>query len=147
MQIGGRRRRRGVVQAVTLTYAVVALVPAAIAFFAAYGRYDGAFRDNVVFLFFIGGLLAGAFLGFASLFVLNNLGELVAVVGIALLVPIVLVAGINRRKWQGERHSVFNGGALGLGASVMMALSFLYFHNVTLQRQGCAALALDCSKT
>jgi hypothetical protein len=136
-----------VVQLVTLADAVIAVLPAAVVFFAAFGRYDETFRDNVVFLYFMGGLLVGGFLGFLTLLVDNGLAPLFAVIGVALVVPIGLVAAINRRKWQGERHSVFNGGALGLGAAVMMALSFLYFQSVTYRRQGCLALALDCSTT
>ncbi|HVM44584.1 MAG TPA: hypothetical protein VM582_01515, partial [Candidatus Thermoplasmatota archaeon] len=96
----------------------------------AYGRYDGTFRDNVVFLYFIGGMAMGALLGFLSLLsfvVLQN--QLIAVVLIALLLPIAVTVGINRRKWQGERHAVFNGGAFGLGIAVMMAFTYLYrFH-------------------
>ena len=120
------------VQVVTLADAFFAVLPAAGLFFWAYGRYDGLFRDNVVFLFFIGGLLAGGFLGIFSLFAFVSASGpliLLALVLIALLVPITLVAAINRRKWQGDRHSVFNGGALGLGTAVMMALTSLYYRS------------------
>ena len=110
---------------VSLTMAFVAVIPVAAVFFLAYGRYDGAFRDNVVFLYFMGGLLAGSFLGVMTLFALN-LAPLVALLVLALFYPIVLVASINRRKWQGERHAVFNGGALGLGAALMLSFTLLY---------------------
>lgn len=135
------------VQVVTLANAVVAVVPAAAAFFLAYGRYDGTFRDNVVFLYFIGGLILGGFLGFLSLFALATLAPLLAVLLLALVVPIGMVAGINRRKWQGERHAVFNGGAFGLGVSVMVALSFLYYRASTLSAQAPAALGLVRNET
>lgn len=130
------------VQVVTLTNAVLAVIPAALVFFVAYGRYDGMFRDNVVFLYFIGGLILGGFLGFLALFSLASVNALVAVVLLALLVPIGVVAGINRRKWQGEPHAIFNGGALGLGVSVMLALSFLYYRASVLAAQGESALGL-----
>lgn len=122
---------RGVAQVVSLVNAVVAVVPAAALFFWAYGRYDGTFRDNVVFLYFIGGMVMGGLLGFLSLLafvVLAN--QLIAVVLLALLLPIAITVGINRRKWQGERHAVFNGGAFGLGVAVMMSFTYVYrFYN------------------
>lgn len=110
---------------VSLTMAVVAVLPVAAVFFLAYGRYDGAFRDNVVFLYFMGGLLAGAFLGALTVLVLGVQGIL-PILLLVLFYPIVLVASINRRKWQGERHAVFNGGALGLGAALMLTFTILF---------------------
>lgn len=105
--------------------AFLAVIPVGAVFFLAYGRYDGAFRDNVVFLYFMGGLLMGAFLGIVTLFALN-LGALIIVLILALFYPIALVAGVNRRKWQGERHAVFNGGAFGLGAALMLSFTLLF---------------------
>ena len=115
-------------QLVTLANAILAVLPPAAVFFLAYGRYDGAFRDNVVFIYFIGGLLMGGLLGFISLIALGSgIGALVLVLLLALFYPIAVVAGINRRKWQGERHAVFNGGAFGLGIAVMLGFTFLYW--------------------
>lgn len=111
---------------VPIVSATAAALPAAAIFFVAYGRYDGAFRDNVVFLYFMGGLLMGGFLGLATIFLFGSNAPLLQVVGIALLYPIALVAVANRRKWQGDRHAVFNGGAAGLGAAVMLSFSVLY---------------------
>lgn len=111
---------------VPIVAAAEAAVPAAGIFFAAYGRYDGTFRDNVVFLYFIGGLVLGALLGFLTLLLYGTTATIAQVVGVALLYPIAVVAAINRRKWQGQRHAVFNGGAAGLGASVMLSFSFAY---------------------
>ena len=127
--MAGARRGGRVAQLVSLVNAVLAVLPAGALFFWAYGRYDGTFRDNVVFLYFIGGMAMGALLGFMSLLSFVNLVPLVAVVLLALLFPIAVTVGINRRKWQGERHAVFNGGAFGLGIAVMMSFTFLYrFH-------------------
>lgn len=111
---------------IPIVAATLAAVPAAATFFLAYGRYDGAFQDRVVFLYFIGGMALGALLGFATL-ILATGSAIIATVGLMLLIPISVVATINRRKWQGERHAVFNGGAAGLGASVMVAFSYLYY--------------------
>jgi len=115
---------------IPIAAATLAAIPAAAAFFVAYGRYDGAFRDQTVFLYFIGGMALGAVLGFATL-VLSAPGSsaLLAVIFLPLLIPIAVVATVNRRKWQGERHAVFNGGAAGLGASVMIAFSYLYYRS------------------
>ncbi|GEM_PF-4895968 len=127
---------------VTLADAVLAVIPAAVVFFAAYGRYDGMFRDNVVFLYFIGGLLVGGLLGIVSLFALGIAAPVFTVLIIALFFPITVVLGINRRKWQGERHAVFNGGALGLGAAVMVSLSLLYRLSLNLRAQAVDELHL-----
>ena len=117
----------------SLVTAPLALVPPAAIFFAAYGRYDGAFKDNVVFLFFIGGLVMGGFLGVITLFALAALASpIIAVVLLALFYPIATVAGINRRKWQGERHAIFNGGAFGLGIAVMIGFTIMYRLHTTL---------------
>lgn len=128
---------------VTLAGAVLAVLPAAVTFFLAYGRYDGAFRDNVVFLYFIGGLMMGGLLGLISLLALGSgLGALLVVLLIALFWPIAVVAGINRRKWQGERHAIFNGGAFGLGVSVMLAFTFLYWLHANDQLETLGALGV-----
>lgn len=110
---------------IPLATAVIAIVPVGALFFFAYGRYDGLFRDNVVFLFFMGGLLAGGFLSlfavYMALFVPILLVTLVPV-----LYAIVPASFVNRRKWQGERHSVFNGGAMGLGIATMTSFAFTF---------------------
>lgn len=116
------------VDVVSLVMAFIAIIPVGTIFFLAYGRYDGTFRDNVVFLYFMGGLGVGAVLGVFTLFALN-LGAFLTLLSLALFYPIALVAAINRRKWQGERHAVFNGGALGLGASLMLAFTLLFRYN------------------
>lgn len=112
---------------IPIVAATLAAIPAAAVFFLSYGRYDGAFQDRVVFLYFMGGLILGAFLGFLSLLLLNTVTALIVVIGLSLIFPIAIVAVINRRKWQGERHAVFNGGAAGLGVAIMMGFSHLYF--------------------
>jgi len=108
-----------------LVTALVAILPAGALFFFAYGRYDGLFRDNVVFLFFVGGLLLGAFLSLFAVY-MSVFGLLYFVTLVPLLYAVALVAALNRRKWQGERHSVFNGGALGLGVASMTSFAFVY---------------------
>lgn len=112
---------------VPIVAATVSALPAAGAFFVTYGRYDGAFRDNVVFLYFIGGLVLGGFLGFLTLLLYSTTATLIQLVGVALLYPIAIVALCNRRKWQGDRHAIFNSGAVGLGVAVMLGFSFTFF--------------------
>ncbi|MFA5860534.1 MAG: hypothetical protein WDA16_02450 [Candidatus Thermoplasmatota archaeon] len=111
---------------VPIVAAALAALPAAGIFLVAFGRYEGAFRDNVVFIYFIGGLIVGGFLGFFTLLLYGTNATLIQIIGLALLYPITIVMAVNRRKWQGERHAIFNGGAAGLGASVMMTFSLLY---------------------
>lgn len=110
----------------SLVNALVAMLPAATIFFLAYGRYDGHFRDQTVFLHFIGGLILGGLLGAATLLLYSIDAALLQLLFPALLYPVALVSVVNRRAWQGERHAVFNGGALGLGVAVMMAFSLLF---------------------
>lgn len=101
---------------------LVALAPAAVVLFVAFGRYDGHFRDNVVFLWFIGGLFGGMLLALFSIYVLT-LGLELHALGVSLAAALAMAAALNRRKWVGEAHSVFNGGALGVGLSVMVLLA------------------------
>lgn len=111
---------------VPIVAAILGALPAAGIFFVSFGRYEGAFKDNVVFIYFIGGLVVGGFLGFFTLLLYATNATLIQIIGLALLYPITVVMAVNRRKWQGERHAIFNGGAAGLGASVMMTFSLLY---------------------
>lgn len=110
----------------SVIYSILAVLAPAAVFFIAYGRYDGAFRDNVVFLYFMGGVLMGFLLGFLTILALGGIAPLLAILLLALLYPISLIVGINRRKWQGERHAVFNGGAFGIGVALMLGFTFLY---------------------
>lgn len=110
----------------SIVNALVAVLPAGVIFFVAYGRYDGAFRDQTVFLHFIGGMLLGAFLGFLTLLLYSIDAPLLQVLFPALLYPLAIVSVVNRKAWQGERHAIFNGGAVGLGVSVMMGFSLIF---------------------
>ena len=82
----------------TLVDALIAVVPPGALFFVAYGRYDGMFRDNVVFLYFIGGLIVGGLLGFISILALGLNAPLITVLLIALFWPVSITLGLNRRK-------------------------------------------------
>lgn len=110
----------------SVVYSIIAVLPPAGVFFAAYGRYDGGFRDNIVFLYFMGGLLMGFLLGFLTVLALGTALGIVGTILLALIFPIALTMGINRRKWQGDRHAVFNGGAFGIGVALMLGFTFLY---------------------
>lgn len=97
-----------------------AILPAIAVLFLSYGRYDGMFRDNVVFLHLIGGLALGLLAGIFLLF--SGASPIAFVAAGTLLVPVLATAIVNRRKWQGERHAVFNAGAVGAGASATITL-------------------------
>lgn len=99
---------------------LLVLAPAGLVLVASYGRFDGLFRDNVVFLNLMGGMALGAVAGAFLLFLAGS--ELGFLFGFALLPPLSVLAVANRRKWQGVPHAVFNAGALGTGAGVMTAL-------------------------
>ncbi len=119
------------VEPVRLVTGILAIVPAGALFFVAYGRYDGLFHDRIVFLHFIGGLLLGAFLAvfalIAGVAVPRGLQRTALFVLLTpLLYAIAPAAILNRRKWQGDAHSVFNGGALGLGVATMTTFAFAF---------------------
>ncbi|HVL48605.1 MAG TPA: hypothetical protein VM889_08625 [Candidatus Thermoplasmatota archaeon] len=116
-----------------------ALAPAAVVLFAAYGRYDGHFKDTLVFLWFVGGLFLGMGLAVLALLILTA-GLEVYSIGLALVAALAFTAILNRRKFRGERHSVFNGGAFASGASVMVTLAFAQAYMIP--RAGADALSL-----
>lgn len=96
-----------------------AILPAIAVLFLSYGRYDGMFRDNIVFLNLIGGMALGFLTG---VFLLYSGSPLLFVIGAAVLVPLFATVVVNRRKWQGQRHAIFNAGALGAGAAATVTL-------------------------
>ena len=99
---------------------VLAVAPAAVALLWGYSRYDGFFKDNVIFLYFMGGLIAG--MGVAIFHAVLQGNTLAFVLGIPLLEQFAKTIIVNRRKWQGQPHAVFNGGAYGAGLGVMVSL-------------------------
>src|ERR1051326_8520479 len=104
---------------------VVTLVPAALALYYAYNRYDGKFRDNVIFLFFIGGLLVGMAVALFGLYLLGA-APILYVIGMPFVDALAMAALLNRRKWQGQLHAIFNAGTLALGVAVTVAFGFAY---------------------
>lgn len=103
----------------------LSILPAAAIFFFAFNRYEGHFKDQTVFLFFMGGLGLGALLSLFAVF-FGETGGLLFVLVVPLLYAIAPTAVLNRRKWQGNPHAVFNGGALGLGIATMTTFAFSY---------------------
>lgn len=105
---------------------LAAIIPALLILLASYAPYDGHFRDNVLFLFFMGGLFAGmATALFETLLLLPRESLYVAAMvlfGFPLLEQLLKLLVLNRRKYQGERASIFYGGSFGLGFGVMAVL-------------------------
>lgn len=112
--------------------ATLAILPMGLVLLVSYGRYDGHFRDNVVFLNLVAGMAVGILV---AVFLLFSGTAVLFVAVFALVLPLVVTAIANRRKWQGERHAVWNAGALAAGASSMIAL--------TLWRDRMPAVGLD----
>lgn len=109
-------------QLAPLAAGLAAFLPGLLAIFVLYGPYDGYFRDNIVFLWFVGGLLAGTFAALLNAWVLALAAPLVYVVGAPLVEQGAKLVFLNRRKWHGERQVVWNGGAMGAGVGTMVAL-------------------------
>ncbi len=108
-----------------LLVGVIGFLPALLVILATYSKYDGGFRDETVFLFYMGGLLAGVPLGLFHGWMIPPRGNpFVFVIGIALLEQAVKTAVLNWRKWQGKSHAVFNGGAFGSGVASLLALAY-----------------------
>jgi len=103
-----------------IAQSILAVLPAAAALLISYGRYDGFFKDNIIFLYFVGGLIAG--MGVAIFHAFLGPYFLLFLLGVPLVEQFAKTVVINRRKWQGERHAVFNGGAYGAGMGVILSL-------------------------
>lgn len=104
----------------------VAIVPALLILLASYAPYEGHFRDNILFLFFMGGIFGGMVLALFE--VLLSLPQSVPyrigmiVLGFPLLEQGLKLVVLNRRKTQGDRAITFYGGAFGLGFATMAVL-------------------------
>lgn len=107
---------------VSIVTSILAVLPAAAALLWGYSRYDGFFKDNVIFLYFVGGLVAGMGVAFFHAALVPY--GLVFMVGIPFLEQLAKTIVLNRRKWQGEPHAVFNGGAYGAGMGIILSLFY-----------------------
>lgn len=105
---------------------VVPIVGALGVMFLSYGPYDGHFKDNVLFLFFVGGVFAGMAVAVFELLLLFPADALyvaaMVLVGFPLLEQLLKMLVLNRRRYQGERTTIFYGGSFGLGFASMVAL-------------------------
>lgn len=105
---------------------VVPIVGALGILFVSYGPYDGHFKDNVLFLFFMGGLFGGMALAVFELLLLLPADSLyiaaMVLLGFPVLEQLLKLLVLNRRKYQEERTTIFYGGSLGLGLATMLAL-------------------------
>jgi hypothetical protein len=117
-----------VVDAPLLLGGIVAIVPAFAVLFLAYHGYEGAFKDNVLFLFFMAGLFSGVVLLLLEAFLLlpgvRSIAFALAMgaLGVPALEQMLKAAALNRRKYQGDRAAVYYGGAFGVGFATMAAL-------------------------
>lgn len=104
-----------------LVAGIAAFVPGLAAILVLYSPFDGYFKDNVVFLWFVGGLVVGTPAALLDAYVLAFL-PLAYVLGAPLVEQGAKLVFLNRRKWQGDRQAVWNGGAMGAGLGTMVAL-------------------------
>ncbi len=106
-----------------LLVGMIGFLPALVVILILYGRFDGGFKDQTVFLFYMGGLLAGVPI---ALFhgALGGGNPFVFIVGIAIMEQGLKMAVLNWRKWQGDPHAIFNGGAFGGGIASLVALAY-----------------------
>jgi hypothetical protein len=91
-----------------------------------YAPYEGHFRDNILFLFFMGGIFAG--MALALFEILLSLPASVpyrvcmVLLGFPILEQLVKLIVLNRKKTRGDRAIAFYGGAFGLGFATMAVL-------------------------
>jgi hypothetical protein len=107
-----------------------AVLPAFGVLFLAYNGYDRAFRDQTLFLFLMGGGLAGVLLFVLEAFLAVPaarpdgfaFGLAMASVGFALLDALVVAMVANRRASQGQRATIYYAGAFGMGYAATLAM-------------------------
>lgn len=104
-----------------LAAGLAAFLPGLAAILVLYSPFDGYFRDNIVFLWFVGGLGIGTFAALLDAWVLFA-SPLLYVVGAPLVEQGAKLVFLNRRKWHGDRQVVWNGGAMGAGVGTMVSL-------------------------
>lgn len=105
-----------------LTAGLLSIVPALAVLFLVYGRYEGQFRDEQVFLLFIGGLAVGLLAGLFQAFAAASGAAALIVFGLPALEQLTKGALVNWRKFRGTLHAVFLGGSAGLGVGTMLAM-------------------------
>lgn len=121
-------RRPGMALGINVVPLLTFTLPVIPAFFALlFGlqRFDGYFRDNVIFLFLLGGLGAGGLTSVLGVMLLVSTPFMFAV-GMPLVMAGAATAVLNRRKWHGERHSVFNGATFGAGMGIVWGFALGY---------------------
>ena len=105
---------------------LIALVPGLLVLLYSFAPYDGHFRDNILFLFFMGGLFAGmAVVVFEILLLLPpdplyRIG--MVLLGIPLMEQLLKLLALNRKKHQGGRETAFFGGSFAVGFASMVVL-------------------------
>jgi hypothetical protein len=107
---------------------ILGLVPALLILLASYAPYDGRFKDNVLFLFFMGGVFSGMAVALFEALLKIPRGDtlylpIVVLLGFPILEQLLKLLVLNRRAHQGQRETVFYGGAFGLGFASMAVLS------------------------
>lgn len=106
---------------------LVAIVPPMLALMVAFARYDGFFEDRLVFLYFMAGLVLGLVAAFFETYLVFAGEGRLGLLYLALtptLAQLGKTVGVNLPRFQGERTSVFHGGAMGAGVGAMVVLAY-----------------------
>jgi len=100
--------------------------PGLLVLLVSYSPYDGHFRDNVLFLFFMGGIFAGMAVAFFELLLLLPNDTLyragMVLVGVPIVEQLLKLVVLNRKNYRGDRATLFYGGSFGLGFATMVVL-------------------------
>ncbi|HVL88069.1 MAG TPA: hypothetical protein VM681_08730 [Candidatus Thermoplasmatota archaeon] len=96
---------------------LLGIVPAFGILVLAYGRYDGKFRDETMFLLFMAGLFAGFPVGLVEAWLFY---ALVVLLGFPLFEQLLKTVVLNLRRYQGQATMRFYGGSFGLGLGTIL---------------------------
>ncbi|MCA1814624.1 MAG: hypothetical protein LC624_11880, partial [Halobacteriales archaeon] len=105
------------------------VLPAFAVMFLAYGSYERAFKDNILFVHLMGGGAAGLLMYLLeALLVAASVrpggllfGIAMAGAGFALLDTLMKAMALNRKSQQGTRAVIYYGGAFGMGYAGIFA--------------------------
>ncbi|MBI4393709.1 MAG: hypothetical protein HY556_07945 [Euryarchaeota archaeon] len=101
---------------------IITIVPALVILVAALSRFDRRFKDETLFLMFMGGLVAGFLLALFEAFTVFISPGGMALLGFPGVEQLAKTAILNRKKHQDDRAIVFYGGAFGVGLAAMLSL-------------------------
>lgn len=104
-----------------LAAGIGALLPGLLAILVLFSPHEREFRENIVFLWYLGGLAVGTALGLLEAYVFADRVLYAYVFGGPLLEQGAKLVFLNQRRFHGVREGIWNGGAFGAGAGATLS--------------------------